>query len=399
MLEKIKIEARKKAKRSKESKWNGKNTTQHTAQHTWWGNKTWPQNPEPLPVSDGCFAPGAWIPSGGWEYWPAPWEYYWTPPWGVDPRSVLPQVQEDYNQGMNPKEAKELSFKEAVDMSMCLHHCPKAAGPKRMPVKKSTPPLLQPPPPPPPPSRPPPLPQPPLSLTPARLSTPPRSQKRKAGGLTGRRKQCNPRSAPPSPPSPISVSSPNSAPARSPRKKNNLDGRLPAPPEALSPRSSPIARSSPTEMPVPTELPTPSEDTVCKTPRVAIRDKCPDASSTSTGISDSECEWGKAASQTPVSKTSLGIVQENSPDTPSSSSNADSDCESGKVVSQTPECPNNHPGETDSDTASHTSITLRRDYSPSQHNSPSYHFSKESPLHEDASSSEASRAKESGSFQ
>ena len=221
MLENIKIEAKKKAKKA--SKWNWKNTTRHTAQHTWWGKKTWPQNPEPLPVSDGCFAPGAWIPSGGWEYWPAPWEYYWPAPWGVDPRSVLPQVQEDYNQGMNPKEAKELSFREVVDMSMCLQNCPKAAGPKRMPVKKSTPPLLQPPPPPPAPSRPPPPPQLPLSLTPpARRSTPPRSQKRKAVRLTGRRKQCNPLSAPsspPSPPSPISVSSHNSAPARSPRKK------------------------------------------------------------------------------------------------------------------------------------------------------------------------------------
>ena len=68
MLEKIKIEARKKAKRSKESKWNGKNTTRHTAQHTWWG-KTWPQNPEPLPVSNWCFAPGAWMPFG--EYFSA----------------------------------------------------------------------------------------------------------------------------------------------------------------------------------------------------------------------------------------------------------------------------------------------------------------------------------------
>ena len=62
MLENIKIEAKKKAKGSKASKWNGKNTTRHTAQHTWWG-KTWPQNPEPLPMSDCFFAPGAWIPS------------------------------------------------------------------------------------------------------------------------------------------------------------------------------------------------------------------------------------------------------------------------------------------------------------------------------------------------
>ena len=195
--------------------------------------------PEHWPGSD-WLAPDAWAQMP--EYIPAPWpqmspERFWpnynqsmNP--NYDNQYMKPQ--EDYNQGMNPKEAKELSFKEAVDMSMELHHCPKAAGPIR--ISESTKGLKycpkaaacnrKPknltllPEPPPAPSRPPPPPQLPLSLTPpARRSTPPRSQKRKAGGLTGWRTQCNPRSPPPSPPSPISVSSPHSAPPRSPRKK------------------------------------------------------------------------------------------------------------------------------------------------------------------------------------
>ena len=148
-IERSRLEAKKKAKGSKASKWYWKNTTRHTAQHTWWG-KTWPQNPEPLPVSDWCLAPGSWIPSGecwGEDYLPAPWEYFW-PTYNqiMNPNcdNQYMKPQEDYSQGMNPQEAKELGFGEVLDKSWCLQHCPKAADPKRMPVQKSTPPLPQP---------------------------------------------------------------------------------------------------------------------------------------------------------------------------------------------------------------------------------------------------------------
>ena len=328
--------------------------------------------PEHWPGSD-WLAPDAWAQMP--EYIPAPWpqmspERFWpnynqsmNP--NYDNQYMKPQ--EDYNQGMNPQEAKELGFGEVLDKSWGLQHCPKAAGPIRMPVKKSTPPLLQPPPPPPPPSRPPPLPQPPLSLTPpARRSTPPRSQKRKAGRLTGRRKQCNPLSAPPSPPSPISVSSHNSAPARSPRKKNNLDGRPPAPPEALSPVPSVHSidyDGSPTSMPVPTEIPTPVEETVCKTPLVGIRENSP-------GSHASKC-----------------------------SSISDTDSESGGSKEDwetTPECPNNHAGNesdgTETESASPTVATVPCKYSPTEY-SPATDSSSADSSSAEVSSAEVSSAK------
>ena len=258
---------------------------------------------------------------------------------------------------MTIQEAKKVGFAPTLDSISGLQYCPKAAARKRMP-QKSTPPLPQPPPPP---SRPP-QEQPstnPLVLIPAPpLPKQHRNQKRKAGSVAERRTQCNRRSPPPSPPSPISVAGQRSRACSAPPKKNNLDGRPPAPPEALSPVPSVHSidyDGSPTEMPIPTEIPTPPGETVCKTPPVGIRENSP-------GSHASRC-----------------------------SSISDTDSELGKAVSQTPECPNNHAGNesdgTETESASPTVATVpvkSRKYSPTEYSSAT-----------DASSAEESSAEES----
>ena len=54
-IERSRLEAKKKAKGSKASKWNGKKR-EETNHENWWG-KTWSQNPEHLPGSDWFFCP------------------------------------------------------------------------------------------------------------------------------------------------------------------------------------------------------------------------------------------------------------------------------------------------------------------------------------------------------